>query len=767
MWLKWLPWRLLLSRLAKSRGFIDPVAVLSRLHRFAQPSEVTEPIELLRAGVILHARGLINARAIQHNLDWVWPFWVQRQFDPADTAFVPRAFSLTHINLTHRNWTAVGLPGVDWLPIVDPRGLVTPLFDGWSLDGWIIPDAGAPLLPSKAAEALQHLILDDRLAVKTEVAEHGHRLRSVVEVVQEDDKPCCLIRLEGASTSAGWLVAALRPFNPEGVSFIHKIRYESADASFIVNGHAQVRLDRSPDRVDMSHYRRGDVLDRLGVEPPARSVSCDVGMATAAAMFRLEPGAASRVVLRVPMLDAARPDALAAHRPRAVSTAPIPWARALEGSCELEVPDTRIQQLFDAAVRSLLLHAPGEVYPGPYTYRRFWFRDAAFILHALLNLNLIDPVERAIQRFPHRQTRLGYFRSQEGEWDSNGQVLWILDRYRCLSGRALSKPLVEALMKGAWWIKNKRLSDALEEPHAGLLPAGFSAEHLGPNDYYYWDDFWSVAGLRSAAAVLRDRNEQRLAQAFDREAELLLAAIDRSLERTASLRRHAGVPASPYRRMDAGAIGSLAVGYPLALWPANEPRLLDTAAFLMDHCRVHGGFFQDMIHSGINPYLTLHLAQVLLRAGDERYWDLVRTVAELASPTGQWPEAVHPHTLGGCMGDGQHIWAAAEWVMMIRHLFIREEGDRLIVGAGLPRAWLTGRQPLRFGPTPTPYGPVTIRIEPGPQQVRVHLDAAWRGQPPTIEVSLRGCRGLIAHDGPRCIELERLPADAQAQEAAP
>jgi len=32
---------------------------------------VAEPIELLRAGVVFHARGLINARVIQHNLDWV------------------------------------------------------------------------------------------------------------------------------------------------------------------------------------------------------------------------------------------------------------------------------------------------------------------------------------------------------------------------------------------------------------------------------------------------------------------------------------------------------------------------------------------------------------------------------------------------------------------------------------------------------------------------------------------------------------------------
>ena len=123
---KHLPWRQILTRIAKSHQFVDPVRLLSRLEKFAQPSEIAEPIELLRAGAEFHARGLMNTKAIQHNLDWVWPFWVHSQFNPEDKAFLPRAFSITHVNLTHRNWTAVGIPDCNAIPIVDPRGLVTP-----------------------------------------------------------------------------------------------------------------------------------------------------------------------------------------------------------------------------------------------------------------------------------------------------------------------------------------------------------------------------------------------------------------------------------------------------------------------------------------------------------------------------------------------------------------------------------------------------------------------------------------------------------------
>ena len=120
MWWRWFPWKQLVSRAARARGFVDPVKLLARLESFAQPLEVKEPLELLRAGMVFHARGLLNTGAIQHNLDWIWPFWVERQYDPRDDAFIPRAFSLTHVNLTHRNWTAVGIPDFDELPIVDP-----------------------------------------------------------------------------------------------------------------------------------------------------------------------------------------------------------------------------------------------------------------------------------------------------------------------------------------------------------------------------------------------------------------------------------------------------------------------------------------------------------------------------------------------------------------------------------------------------------------------------------------------------------------------
>src|SRR5690606_20536837 len=146
-----------------------------------------------------------------------------------------------------------------------------------------------------------------------------------------------------------------------------------------------------------------------------------------------------------------------------------------------------------------------------------------------------------------------------------------------------------------------------------------------------------------------------------------------------------------------------------------------------------------------NAYLTLHLAQVLLRAGEaERAFELTRTVAALASPTGQWPEAIHPATGGGCMGDGQHIWAAAEWVLMMRNLFVREEADRLVLASGLPRAWRRPGAAMELGPAPTAFGPVTVRVRVDAEQFSVEWDATWTRPPATIEAHPAGRAPIVA-----------------------
>ncbi|MCX8048903.1 MAG: hypothetical protein N3A55_04485 [Methylohalobius sp.] len=607
------------------------------------------------------------------------------------------------------------------------------MYDSWSLDTWIAAE-DSWLVPARSRRSKQRLVLEPVPTIITTSREQDLALITRASVNLENGQPIVTLSLIGGASRPAWLVLALRPYNPEGISFVHTIELTPDRRSWRVDGTAEVEFDTPAERHTTSDYHAGDVALHLLRAKEQTQAQCEVGMATAAALFRLEPGQSRQIEVKIKLPQKSnsslRTDA---------------WDRERRLASQLTVPDQRIQFLYDAALATLILHAPSEVYPGPYTYRRFWFRDAVFILHALLCANLVQRVERALDRFPARQTLNGYFHSQEGEWDANGEVLWMFARFCELTGCSPKAPWQEAIARGGRWILAKRLPKDGSE-HAGLLPAGFSAEHLGPNDYYYWDDFWGIAGLK-AAATLMASYDPSLARIFAQEAEDFQHAVDASLERASVRLGRPAMPAAPTRRLDSGAIGSLVAGYPLQLYPPRDARLLDTVEFLLKRCFLRGGFFQDMIHSGINPYLTLHVAQVLLRAGDARCLDLMEAVAKLASPTGQWPEAIHPHTLEGCMGDGQHVWAAAEWVLMIRNSFVREEGDRLILASGLPRRWLRPGQPIRFGPTLTRFGTISLLLEATFDQ-RLHLrwQGNWRQNPPVILIHLPGQPPMLVQD---------------------
>jgi len=735
------PVHALITRAARAYGFLDPIGLLARMRGFAQPSEVAEPIELLRAGMLFHARGLINTKAIQNNLDWVWPHWVERQFNPADPAFIPRAFSFSHINLTHRNWTAAGQPDVPYYPIVDPRGLVTPIFDGWSLDFWFVPanPKAAPLFPSRLSDDQfqQSLRLEDNnLRVLSAATRDNISLASEVTLHLERGAPHCRVRVQINGPPDDFLAVALRPYNPEGVSFIDTVALTTEHAGWLINGRDSVRFDRPPTHQLLSVYKDGDVSHKLHeADHGPTKADCSVNMATAVALFRIRDLNGRPFELQTTIHDELDP------KKRLTFTSTPAWSDAIAPLAKLVVPEKRIQELYDLAVANLVLHTPHDAYPGPYTYKRFWFRDAALMLNALLTLGGVERTRRALDQFAGRQRRDGYFLSQEGEWDSNGEALWIYHRFGALTGEKLPETWQTAVAKGARWITRKRLAPNTGKPEAGLLPAGFSAEHLGPNDFYYWDDFWGVAGLRCASVLLRSHDTD-LAARCSREADEFLATIEKSFPSGPQRRFPGAIPASPKRRMDSGAIGSLVADYPLQLFAPGDPRILKTADYLTEHSMHRGGFFQNMIHSGINAYLTLHLAQVRLRAGDPKAaWALIDCVASLASPTGQWPEAIHPATRGGCMGDGQHIWAAAEWLMMIRNCFVREEPHALVLASGVKPVWWSATR-TTFGPTLTPWGPLTVHIEKegsGVAAARVTLDAHWRNEPPRLEFRLPGC----------------------------
>src|SRR5439155_1947885 len=231
----------------------------------------------------------------------------------------------------------------------------------------------------------------------------------------------------------------------------------------------------------------------------------------------------------------------------------------------------------------------------------------------------------------------------------------------------------------------------------------------------------SLRGLLDGADLLEAAGDERAADRARDWGGALRADIERSLRVVAERLGQAVIPAGPRRRVDPAMIGSLVACYPLRLMASDDPVLAATADVVRDQFCLGDAFFQSISHTGLGTYLTMQLALVELEAGDRRALDRLAWMLGAATPTFTWPEAIHPQLPGGCMGDGHHGWAAADFLSFVRNLLVREVGDlatpALALCSMLPDDWW-GRA-LEVHDAPTHAGTLSYAVR-------------WHGERPAL-----------------------------------
>jgi len=704
---------LAVRRVAKALGVPDSALGMFRAaNELSGLDRKTLPTELIPLNTLQLARGLLNFTLLQSLDGWVLPYWAVRQYDPGDPAFVPRSHLGLSINVTSRNWSAVGSPDCTVEPVVDPRGAVMILRDQWTIDWWF-QSGKMTAFPSRMG-AVRQKLLGGLPIVVTSFDFDGLRLEQIAYVsgrtlVQE-------VSVSNPTPEARdcRLALAVRPFNGEGATLLKAIRFDRATNAFVMNERDRYTLSETPGAVHCSTLASGDSAWKFETDGEAggsEKASCDSGLANAFAAFSLSiaPGG-RRSISGSAVLDGG------ASQAGSVTSVEAAWEALLARGTQIVVPDEHLNSICRASLCTLLLLADGDaITPGPWTYHQFWFRDAAIMLRALDAFAFHQAADDVIRTFPARQDRSGYFRSQQGEWDSNGQVMWTVWQHAVLSHQErVAEDMMDALLRGAEWIRNARLRDQSDELLSGLLPAGLSAEHLGLADHYFWDNWWSCAGLESLIRLCL--HSGRLAEASN--LHTLLAEYRSCVELSVGSREREGIPAGPGRGTDCGMIGSCAPWYPLQEYDPADQRMHRTLSTLTERYFRDGLFFQNFIHSGMNAYLTLQIAHAYLYSGNRKsFWRLFSEVVRHASSTLNYPEAIHPLTGGGSMGDGHHGWAAAEVVLALRGAFVEEmwrpgeEHAQLVILGGVPLQWFSPGERFGIHRAPVPGGIMSVEVE--------------------------------------------------------
>jgi hypothetical protein len=515
------------------------------------------------------------------------------------------------------------------------------------------------------------------------------------------------------------------------------------DGVLWVNGSKAVVPLSVPAVVGAAAFDEGPITDYLasGELPPRSNVTDDFGHASAALRFDLDlpAGESAEVFIAIPF-GAVAPEALqvrlpAEDGPGQLQRAVRQWSEIL-GGVGLDLP--ALAQDYSATCKTatahVLINRDGPaLQPGPRRYTRSWIRDGAVMAAALLRMGRATEAGDFIRWYAQFQRADGSVPCcvdhKGADWlpehDSHGELIFaVADYFRFTGDRRLVEDLWPHVWKAVGYLEHLRAARVSPEYREedklacfGLLPESVSHEgYLAHPVHSYWDDFWALRGLKDAVALAETLGKQTEAVRLAGLRDEFRATLHQSIERTMTTRGIGFLPGSvEWADPDPTAVAN-------ALTLVDESHLLPGAAlretfdqFLARFRAIHG---ENPVHWTNYTAYEVRIIGALVRLGRrEEAHELARLLLSERRPPvwNQWPEITwRDQRAPGHQGDLPHSWIGAEYVLAFRDMlaFEREADGSLVVGAGVPAAWLDAGEIAVTG-LPTWYGRLDLRLRRG------------------------------------------------------
>ncbi len=539
----------------------------------------------------------------------------------------------------------------------------------------------------------------------------------------------------GSRTRRLALFVAIRPLGPAGGP-IRRLEVAAEGRALLVDGHVALVSEAMPTASGLEP--RDTVADavRAGKLSDARSVTSADGNCSGVLRFDLTlvPGESHNYAFACPVLagrravghrwdgtnpqaqlDDATPNPASggvlqpdpdAEEVRAIKVDAL-FRRAgtywddLAGRVTLRLPDRRWAEAF-AAIAGHVALAMNEGAPDVAVVNYNVFnRDGIYATSVLQKSGRPDLAERAIEHLLAHP----FSGRVEPEADNPGQVLWILgEHWRFTRDRAWLDRVAPAVDRLVALVRYYRTEPG---PHwvarSGLgfgpgLPADARLElKPGACDGHHpeYTEAFDVAGLRAAAMLARASGDEGRAKERESLAGTLQGAYD-----------------VRFRGRLAAGYGSYCVLWPCRLYPADRgpahEAFRGVGARPSESWRyfplatAHQGLLAGRREAGAGT-ISLHLDHPQMKG-----WYALDEGG--ASGAGGWR---HARTTWDGSTAMPHGWAVAEFHLLLRDCLAREDGDRLVLLAGIPPAWFTHPEGFGVAGLPTYFGDLAFEYEPG------------------------------------------------------
>jgi len=503
--------------------------------------------------------------------------------------------------------------------------------------------------------------------------------------------------------------------------------------------------------------------------------------------WTLEPGQSRQIVVKLPYIVLTEKSEREALTKLDYDTeqrdAAYYWRERLNQSARLITPEPMLNDFYRSHAMHLLVNCERE----PNSDRRF-ARVGSFSYGAYGNescMMVVDLERRGYHKeaqncldgWLHYQGTVklpGDFASKDGILygaggyeaggynQHHGWILWMLaEHYRFTRDADWLRKSAPGIVKAADWVINETARTAQRhELERGLLPAG-SLEDIG--DWWTWlsTSCYTWRGLDSAAWALeqiKHPDARRIRKAADKFHEALLRNFRAAAARSPVVRLRDGTavphfPSYVHRRGRSfgwicetleGALhllitGALDPNSPEATWIVKdyEDNLYLSNQYgysVPDFERQwfgRGGMsMQACLLLDVEPYLyrddVKQALRALFNAESVSYFPDVRMNTEHALPN---------------MDDwrGDHFKSSDEsncagW---LRYLFVREQGNELLLGQAAPRDWLKPGIKCGIERTATHFGPASVVYSAGNDEITAQIEGPKRNPPRTVRLRFR------------------------------
>ncbi|MDA1353091.1 MAG: hypothetical protein O3A01_01310 [bacterium] len=746
--------RLLYSLLDRDGGSINLLKIATKIF----PKSPLNSDTLLQSQYSREVmQGMLNSQFIPNKLDSIWPYWVYRQAQPDSPSFTISAAPPMLMNSTNRNWTGLSSPKITPTPIVDPKGLITPYSNGWSIDLWI---ANSKRIVSPAIlKNVTQTFNNAQPSILTEFELNELEISSEAMVSQRlAEEPILLNKVTAKNNSDKTLkfslIFAIRPYNPLGVSPIEEITFLTSN-TFIVNNQIGLQLDTAPDNVICLNHNDGDITQNYGKWEMIFNAKCPKSMATAYAEYRLtlKPGESQSLVTRSPIAAKSKllrlfQSTLEPNQKKALSkrierlsqhsyeeemaSNATQWKSTLESLSSIEVPDEQLNSQYkNSVIHTLSMCDETGLISGPFTDRN---HSTKINCYGCFTLNRIGAHEQSAKILTHMARQLNSLKilpnGQNKVEDMALFCLAVADYFAFTQDYShLEKwfPIIEGAIKS---IEKSPLKYHIDKhPIASLFSTPISSQPKHIDQESVTNVMWAIAASHAGSKLSKALQKDDRHLKYEKLVDHLTRYFDTL---TGTISEQDCPLDDQLLAINPGMIPALIGAYPLELFTGNNPLLRKILHHIEAQHTVDGIYFSHFGHSGLGATYNCQLAQTYLMSQNQKLHRCLDWLKSVASETGCWPETLNPISTGGMVGDGHYIWASIEYIKLIRNCMVWENKNTLVLLAGINPNWVKTGKTIRLTKGNTRFGPISFELNINEMNAVLTLTHQLHTKPKTI-----------------------------------